>query len=236
MVKDFFSGAKDRALSTIRQDQGKTDSQGLYFLIVMAIIATTLVISVAANAVGERTAANCAADYFRFCSQHPVGSPGAAQCFKANGEKLSKACVNALIADGKISKAEVDKIAREKGIASTKKEEVKEAKPSETVKASDVVVRVKGKTRNIVDRVRRSTKNVVANVKQEVKATKKAVKKATKPNKKIAAKNKKESTKRKRKLQQGGKWDGYPLFIEWNDAGREVHGNEITPYGYEDRR
>lgn len=202
----------------------------------MAVFATTLIISTAANAAGERTAANCAADYFRFCSQHPVGSPGAAQCFKANGEKLSKACVDALISDGEISKAEVDKIAREKGIASTKNEEVKEEKPTEVVKASDVVERVRGKTRNIVDRVKGAKNSVVRAIDNEVKVVKKAVKKATTPNKKVAAKNKKEATKRKRKLQQGGKWEGYPLFLEWNDGGKIEYGGELTPYGYEDRR
>lgn len=236
MVKDFFSVTKTKAIPAIRQKQDKADTQGFYLLILLAVFTITLIINTAANAVGANTAANCAADYFRLCSQYPVGTPEATKCLKDNGEKLAKSCIDALIADGEISKAEVEKIAREKGIASTKIEEVKEVKPTETVKASDVVEKVKDKTRNIVDRVKSAANEVAKALDDEIKYVKKKVKKATTPDKNVAAKNKKEATKRKRKLQQGGKWDGYPLFLEWNDGGKREYGSEITPYGYEDRR
>jgi adenylate kinase len=234
MVKDFFSHTKDKAISAIRQIKNKEYSQRMHMTILMVLMLAPIV-STAVYAVGARTAANCAADYFRYCSQHPIGSDAVGRCFKANGEKLTKACVNALMADGEISKAEVAKIAREKGIASTKIEEVKEAKPNQTIKATDVVERVKDKTRNIVDRVKSAKKTIVKAVESEIKVVKNAVKKATTPNKKVAAKNKKEATKRKRKLQQGGKWDGYPLVLEWNDGGQREYGGELTPYGYRDR-
>ena len=62
----------------------------------------------AAQAVGFRTQMSCASDYYAYCSQHAPGSPGVRKCMRAVGPKLSKACINALIADGEVSKAEVE--------------------------------------------------------------------------------------------------------------------------------
>jgi hypothetical protein len=77
------------------------------------------------NAVGLSTQLNCASDYYAYCSSHPVGSPGVRKCMRANGPRLSKGCINALIADGEISKTEVEqtkaKIAAEKVKAKPKK-------------------------------------------------------------------------------------------------------------------
>ncbi len=77
------------------------------------------------NAVGLSTQLNCASDYYAYCSSHPVGSPGVRKCMRANGPRLSKSCINALIADGEISKAEVEqtkaRIAAEKIKAKPKK-------------------------------------------------------------------------------------------------------------------
>ncbi len=77
------------------------------------------------NAVGLSTQLNCASDYYAYCSSHPVGSPGVRKCMRANGPRLSKSCINALIADGEISKTEVEqtkaKIAAEKAKAKPKK-------------------------------------------------------------------------------------------------------------------
>lgn len=64
--------------------------------------------SVAAQAVGFRTQMSCAGDYYAYCSQHAPGSPGVRKCMRAAGPKLSKGCINALIADGEVSKAEVE--------------------------------------------------------------------------------------------------------------------------------
>lgn len=60
-----------------------------------------------AEAASMRVTMACANDYFAYCSRHDPDSPGVRACFKANGNKLSKQCVNALVADGKVSRAEV---------------------------------------------------------------------------------------------------------------------------------
>ena len=61
----------------------------------------------AASAVSMRVQTACASDYMAYCSQHDPDGPDARRCMRANGLKLSKGCVNALIAAGEVSKAEV---------------------------------------------------------------------------------------------------------------------------------
>lgn len=75
----------------------------------LLVAALSLCASGAANAVGWATQLSCASDYYAYCSKHSIGTPGVAACMRANGERLSKACINALIADGEISKADVEK-------------------------------------------------------------------------------------------------------------------------------
>jgi hypothetical protein len=65
-----------------------------------------------ASAASARVTAACASDYFAYCSQHDPDGPGVRQCMRANGLKLSMGCVNALIAAGEVSKAEVARRAR----------------------------------------------------------------------------------------------------------------------------
>jgi len=61
----------------------------------------------AASAVSSSVQSACASDFMAFCSQHDPDGPGARKCMRANGLKLSQGCVNALIAAGEVSKAEV---------------------------------------------------------------------------------------------------------------------------------
>jgi hypothetical protein len=49
----------------------------------------------------------CASDYYAYCSKHDPDGPATRACMNANGAKLSNRCVNALVAAGEISKAEV---------------------------------------------------------------------------------------------------------------------------------
>lgn len=60
-----------------------------------------------ANAVSLRVQMACASDYFAYCSKYPSDGPQVRHCMRANGHKLSMSCVNALIAAGEVSKAEV---------------------------------------------------------------------------------------------------------------------------------
>jgi hypothetical protein len=51
---------------------------------------------------------DCQWDYHNLCSQYAIGSDLLDICFKQNGPKLSKACVDALIAAGDTSQEYVD--------------------------------------------------------------------------------------------------------------------------------
>ena len=50
---------------------------------------------------------DCRWDYHNFCSEYGIGSPLLNYCFRKNGAKLSRACVNALIQAGDVSKTYV---------------------------------------------------------------------------------------------------------------------------------
>jgi len=60
-----------------------------------------------AGAVSARVRMACAGDYFSYCSQHSLSSPGVRQCMRANGLRLSDRCVSALVAAGEVSASEV---------------------------------------------------------------------------------------------------------------------------------
>ncbi len=51
----------------------------------------------------------CQWDYHNFCSQYAIGSELLDMCFKQSGPKLSKGCVEALIAAGDTTQAYVDR-------------------------------------------------------------------------------------------------------------------------------
>ncbi len=62
-----------------------------------------------ASAVSLSVQLACATDYYAYCSKHDPDGPGVRTCMRANGMKLSMRCVNALVAAGEISKAEVER-------------------------------------------------------------------------------------------------------------------------------
>jgi hypothetical protein len=75
-----------------------------------------LVISAAmpppASAIDGRVEVGCASDYLTYCSRHdPDGRP-VRRCMRANQRKLSRACVDALIAAGEVSANEAARRAR----------------------------------------------------------------------------------------------------------------------------
>ncbi len=60
-----------------------------------------------AGAVSANVKSACMGDYFQYCSSHQVGSTSLRRCMRSVGHKLSKRCVNALVAAGEVSKSEV---------------------------------------------------------------------------------------------------------------------------------
>jgi len=62
-----------------------------------------------ASAHDSRVRSACASDYLTYCSEHDPDGPGVRKCMRANGRKLSTACLNALVAAGEVSKKEIAK-------------------------------------------------------------------------------------------------------------------------------
>ena len=60
-----------------------------------------------AGAVSSRVKFACAKDYYAHCSKFSPSSPEVRACMDSVGEKLSKRCVNALVAEGEVSGKEV---------------------------------------------------------------------------------------------------------------------------------
>lgn len=50
----------------------------------------------------------CASDYYAYCSKYDPSSAQTRTCMRVNGEQLSKRCVNALVAEGEVSKNEAE--------------------------------------------------------------------------------------------------------------------------------
>ena len=53
---------------------------------------------------------NCANDYKKFCGDYGLQTSALNLCMKKAGPSLSPACVQALVAAGKVSQAQVDRI------------------------------------------------------------------------------------------------------------------------------
>lgn len=70
-------------------------------------LGTALIPHTEAAAVSARVRMACASDYYAHCSAHPVGSSSLRQCMSAVGPGLSRRCINALVADGEVSKDEI---------------------------------------------------------------------------------------------------------------------------------
>lgn len=62
--------------------------------------------SLEAAAYSDRVLNACEGDYLSYCSSYDVESPKLRGCMRAAANKLSQACVNALVASGEVSKKE----------------------------------------------------------------------------------------------------------------------------------
>ena len=78
----------------------------------LAIFAAT---ATQASAVSSSVKYACMGDYLSYCSQHAPGGSAVKQCMRANGSKLSRGCVSALIKAGYVSKKEVSRRAASLG-------------------------------------------------------------------------------------------------------------------------
>ena len=62
-----------------------------------------------AGAVSARGENACRRDYSRFCSAYSLGSTKLKNCMRANGKRLSKRCMRALVDSGQVSRRKLRK-------------------------------------------------------------------------------------------------------------------------------
>lgn len=80
-----------------------------------ALATAVLGLAALAGSVGDAAAVSlsvqraCMGDYLAHCSQHAIGSAAVRGCMSKAGPRLSGRCVNALMAAGEVSKAEVQR-------------------------------------------------------------------------------------------------------------------------------
>ncbi len=81
-------------------------------------IATTLVAclgvlgfaaTASADSYSKAVKQSCAADYKKYCGDYGLESAALRVCMDKAGKSLSKSCVNALVASGEVSQAEVNR-------------------------------------------------------------------------------------------------------------------------------
>lgn len=88
-----------------------SESVKLKALTAVALLGTGLLsaplVTSPAMAMSLGTKLACRADYRSYCGSFKVGSADLRKCMNDHGAHLSKKCVDALIADGEISKEEV---------------------------------------------------------------------------------------------------------------------------------
>ena len=58
---------------------------------------------------------HCADDYRKFCHQWGLETKGLENCMRKHGDKLTNACVAALVRAGEVSQAEVNRRKKERG-------------------------------------------------------------------------------------------------------------------------
>lgn len=72
--------------------------------LILAAVATLALTAIvpAVHAYSDKVQRECQDDYLSFCSEHPAGSTRMRRCMEANGKRLSRRCVNALVDAGEV--------------------------------------------------------------------------------------------------------------------------------------
>ena len=78
-------------------------------LIVTVFAVVSFAATAHAGAYSKAVQQYCRADYKKFCGDYGLQTSALRSCMNRNGKKLSKGCVRALVRDGHVSQAEVNR-------------------------------------------------------------------------------------------------------------------------------
>lgn len=81
----------------------------VFGLLVAAIAVLSFAATAHAGAYSKAVQQFCRADYKKYCGEYGLETSGLRSCMDRNGNKLSKGCVQALVRDGHVSQAEVNR-------------------------------------------------------------------------------------------------------------------------------
>jgi hypothetical protein len=85
---------------------------------VVAVAASvTMLLSASADAVTDRQKRDCKTDYNRYCKKYELGTEGLRACMSRSIKRVSNKCIAALVAGGDMSKAQADRVRRQKAAA-----------------------------------------------------------------------------------------------------------------------
>ena len=76
---------------------------------VACLLAVCLTGTASAQSYSRAVKQFCAADYHKYCGEYGLETATLRVCMDKNGHSLSKGCVNALVASGEVSQAEVNR-------------------------------------------------------------------------------------------------------------------------------
>jgi hypothetical protein len=85
--------------------------------VVGMIAAFTVTLALApdpAGAVTARIKRDCKSDYNRYCKKYELGSEGLRACMSRSIRGVSNRCISALVAGGEMTKAQADRVRRQK--------------------------------------------------------------------------------------------------------------------------
>jgi hypothetical protein len=78
-------------------------------LLALAVFAIPAVAAAEPIPYSKTVQRSCAADYKKYCGDYGLESTALRACMDRNGESLSPSCVKALVSDGQVTQAEVDR-------------------------------------------------------------------------------------------------------------------------------
>jgi hypothetical protein len=82
---------------------------GLLLASASAVALSSAAQAQAASSYSKAVQQFCRADYKKYCGEYGLETTALRACMDRNGESLSKSCVRALVQDGQVSQAEVNR-------------------------------------------------------------------------------------------------------------------------------
>ena len=85
------------------------------YIATLSIVVALVVGSAFSAQAAHKDVKHCADDYRKFCHQWGLETKGLENCMRKHGDKLTNACVAALVRAGEVSQAEVNRRKKELG-------------------------------------------------------------------------------------------------------------------------